>query len=126
MSVLIPLILAACGPDPVEPGCPKFDPAGLFELSQRGESVYASVTRSGVETTGSTRAKIRISNRLHPTPRGAQMGWNRVMPEVMRSFFADFRAWPRTRQNHRKPTEISGVASATGDSEWKTGSTDKS
>jgi hypothetical protein len=21
------------------------------------------------------------------------MGWNRVMPEVMRSFFADFRAW---------------------------------
>jgi Zn-dependent metalloprotease len=22
------------------------------------------------------------------------MGWNRVMPEVMRSFFADFRAWP--------------------------------
>ncbi len=23
------------------------------------------------------------------------MGWNRVMPEVMRSFFADFRAWPR-------------------------------
>jgi len=38
--------------------------------------------------------KIRISNRLHPTPRGAQMGWNRVMPEVMRSFFADFRAWP--------------------------------
>jgi len=39
--------------------------------------------------------KIRISNRLHPTPRGAQMGWNRVMPEVMRSFFADFRAWPK-------------------------------
>jgi hypothetical protein len=39
--------------------------------------------------------KIRISNRLHPTPRGAQMGWNRVMHEVMRSFFADFRAWPR-------------------------------
>jgi hypothetical protein len=24
------------------------------------------------------------------------MGWNRVMPEVMRSFFADFRAWPKT------------------------------
>jgi hypothetical protein len=29
------------------------------------------------------------------TPRGAQMGWNRVIPEVMRSFFADFRAWPK-------------------------------
>jgi hypothetical protein len=41
------------------------------------------------------RLKIRISNRLHPAPRGAQMGWNRVLPEVMRSFFADFRAWPR-------------------------------
>jgi hypothetical protein len=39
-------------------------------------------------------AKIRTSTRLHPAPRGAQMGWNRVMPEVMRSFFADFRAWP--------------------------------
>jgi hypothetical protein len=56
MSVLLPLILAACGPDPVEPGCPKFDPSGVFELSQGGESVYASVTRSGVETTGSPRA----------------------------------------------------------------------
>ena len=54
MSVLIPLILAACGPDPVEPGCPKFDPSGVFELSQRGESVYASVTREGVETLGSS------------------------------------------------------------------------
>ncbi len=54
MSVIIPLLLAACGPDPVEPGCPKFDPSGIFELSQSGESVYSSVTREGVETVGSS------------------------------------------------------------------------
>jgi hypothetical protein len=50
--------------------------------------------------------KIRISNRLHPAPRGAQMGWNRVMPEVMRSFFADFRAWP-------KPYFVSSILTVT-------------
>ena len=44
---------------------------------------------------------LRTSTHLRPAPRGAWMGWNRVMPEVVRGtrtenaeFFADFRAWP--------------------------------
>jgi hypothetical protein len=67
--------------------------AGISLVLLSGADSYAAFATSS-EVIG---LKIRISNRLHPTPRGAQMGWNRVMPEVMRSFFADFRAWPRPR-----------------------------
>jgi hypothetical protein len=52
---------------------------------------------------------LRTSTHLRPAPRGAWMGWNRVMPEVVRGtrtenaeFFADFRAWPSSGF-HRRP-----------------------
>ncbi|NDC39665.1 MAG: hypothetical protein EBZ48_16765, partial [Proteobacteria bacterium] len=47
---------------------------------------------------------------LHPAPRGAQMGWNRVMPEVMRSFSRTSGLGPESTLRLIRVLRFSGIS----------------
>jgi len=64
MSILIPLLLTACGAGKVE--CPKFNPNGLYELKQSAAPLLASVLRDGSESVGSSSTLPVESGDLEP------------------------------------------------------------